>query len=149
MSSDALYGSCIDETVKLYWQSRAPVYMYSFEYKAENSMVNLLVNNAPTLFNTGVCHGDELFHLFNLRISGLREPSFEDSKVTNRMLTLWTDFAKYGQAPRVDNYEFPRWEPYDPERMTYYRIGRENTIGHGLKQRECHFWASHLRNVSG
>lgn len=94
MSSDALYNSCVDETIKLYWQSRAPVYQYVFEYKGENSMVNLLVNNNPTLFSTGVCHGDELFYLFNLRIVGLRPPSYQDNMVSNRLVTLWTDFAK-------------------------------------------------------
>lgn len=149
MSSDALYVSCVDETAKLYTQARGPVYMYSFEFKGENSMVKLLVNNAPTLFDTGVCHGDELFHLFNLRINGLREPSFADRKVGDRMLTLWTDFAKHGYAPKIDNYEFPKWEQFDLERMTYYRIGREMGFGRGFKQRESHFWNTHLRNVSG
>lgn len=96
MSSDALYVSCMDEMVKLYWQNSLPIYMYTFEHKGENSMVNLLINNSPTLFDPGVCHGDELFHLFDMKISGLRVPSYEDNQVTQKILTLWTDFAKYG-----------------------------------------------------
>lgn len=149
MSSDALYWGCIDETIKLYAQQRGQVFMYSFEHKGENSMVNLLVNNRPTLFDTGVCHGDELFYLFNLRINGMRNPSFDDEKVGDRILTLWTDFGKYGYAPRVDNYEFPRWEPFDTNRMIYLKIGRDLTIGRHYRQREAHFWNQHLRNISG
>ena len=73
-------------------------------------MVNLLINNVPTLFNTGVCHGDDLFSIFNLRINGLKQHSFTDNKVSNRMVTLWTDFAKYGQAPKIVNYDYPKWK---------------------------------------
>lgn len=108
MTTDALYVSCADETLKLLAQSRAPVYQYAFEHRGQNSMVNLLVNNVPTYYPTGVCHGDELFYLFNLRISGLREMSLEDVRVENRLLTLWTDFAKYGQAPRIVSHEYPK-----------------------------------------
>ena len=149
MTTDSLYVSCVDETIKLYAQTRAPAYMYTFEYKGENSMVNLLVNNQPTYFDTGVCHGDELFLLFNLRINGMREPSLDDRRVGNRILTLWTDFAKHGYAPRIENYEYPKWETFDPERLTYYRIGRELSTARGYKQREAHFWTQHLRNISG
>ena len=149
MSSDALYNSCVDETIKLYWRSRAPVYQYVFEYKGENSMVNLLVNNAPTLFPTGTCHGDELFHLFNLRIIGLRPPSYQDNKVSNKLVTLWTDFAKYGWAPKIENQEYPQWTRFDPDGLKYYRIGRDLTVGSGgYRQRESHYWLQ-LRNNSG
>lgn len=149
MSSDALYNSCIDETVKLYWQSRAPVFQYVFEYKGQNSMVNLLVNNNPTRFPTGVCHGDELFHLFNLRIMGLQPPSYQDNIVSNRLVTLWTDFAKYGWAPKISNREYPQWDRFDPDHMKYYVIGSELSLGSSYKQRESYFWSHHLRNISG
>lgn len=150
MSSDALYNSCIDETIKLYWFSRAPIYHYVYEYKGENSMVNLLINNVPTLFNTGVCHGDDLFSVFNLRINGLKPASFTDNKVSNKMVTLWTDFAKYGQAPKIVNYDYPKWEKWDPERQTYYRIGSSINIGRGYRQKETLFWTqSSSRNSSG
>ncbi|KAI1292264.1 Venom carboxylesterase-6 [Halotydeus destructor] len=149
MTGDALYNSCVDETVNLYGRTRAPVYRYVFEHKGQNSMVNLLVNNEPTLYKTGVCHGDELFYLFNLRISGMKNPSEEDMKVENKMLTLWTDFAKNGYAPRMQNYDYPKWEVYEPERRHYYRIGRELSSGRSFREAESQFWSGHLRNVSG
>lgn len=149
MTSDALYNSCVDETIKLYWLSRAPVYQYVFEYRGENSMVNLLVNNNPVFFPTGVCHGDELFYLFNLRIVGLRPPSFQDNLVSSRLVTLWTDFAKYGWAPKISNREFPEWDRFDPDSMRSYRIGRDLMKGSAYRQRESYLWSHHLRNVSG
>lgn len=112
-------------------------------------MVNLLINNVPTLFNTGVCHGDDLFSIFNLRINGLKQPSFTDNKVSNRMVTLWTDFAKYGHAPKIVNYDYPKWEKWDPERQTHYKIGSSLSIGRGYRQREVLFWTQSLRNSSG
>jgi len=149
MSSDALYNSCVDETIKLYWQTQSPVFAYVFDYKGENSMVNLLVNEQPTVFSTGVCHGDELFLLFNLRILGLRDSSHMDDRVSNRLTSLWTDFAKIGYAPRIDNYEFPRWQRWDPESMVYYRIGGELSLGNYFRQPETYFWSHHMRNISG
>lgn len=77
-------------------------------------MINLLVGDRPVLFKgksfrchpvngkanlfhqTGVCHGDELFYLFDLQIKGNIPQSFADMRIGERILTLWTDFAKYG-----------------------------------------------------
>ncbi|RWS19637.1 neuroligin-2-like protein, partial [Leptotrombidium deliense] len=133
----------------MYWETGAPVYMYLFDYQGSNSMVKLLINNAPTLFDTGVCHGDELFHIFDLKIGRLRNPSFTDNQVSQRMLTLWTDFAKYGYAPQLVNYEYPKWELYHPLRLNYYRIGRDLSVDSSYRQREAVFWSVHLRNISG
>lgn len=96
MTTDALYVSCIDETIRLLAESGYSTYMYTFEYQGQNSMIELVLNGAPKMFQTGVSHGDELFYLFNLKIGRLRPPSFKDDRISKRMLTLWTDFAKYG-----------------------------------------------------
>ena len=90
MSSDALYGSCIDETLKYLRLYDFPLYFYHFEFEGSRSMVNILMNSQRLLYRTGVCHGDELFYLFH-PVSGSRELAMED-----RMTTLWTDFAKHG-----------------------------------------------------
>ncbi|CAG2103189.1 unnamed protein product [Medioppia subpectinata] len=97
MSSDALYTSCIDETLKVYSQiPDAIAYQYLFAYKGRNSLVNVLMDNSMTLFETGVGHGDELFYLFDLKITSQRWFSRKDIQTRERVLTLWTDFAKHG-----------------------------------------------------
>lgn len=98
MSTDGLYLSCIDETIRLLVEAGYSTYMYTFEYQGQNSMIELVLNGAPKVFQTGICHGDELFYLFNLKLGRVRLPSFRDEKVSQKMLTLWTDFAKYGYS---------------------------------------------------
>lgn len=106
MSSDALYGSCIDETLKLYSRHESgqmSTYMYLFDYLGQNSMVNLITNNSPRLFNTGVCHGDELFYLFSLNSDDVKSFSTYDHRISQRLARLWTDFAKYGSVYYLNN----------------------------------------------
>jgi carboxylesterase type B len=151
MSSDVLYNSCVDETVKVYWSTQAPVYQYLFHYKGSNSMVSLLMNSPShsRLWDTGVCHGDDLFLLFNMRILGLREENNRDRRISERMTTLWTDFAKTGSSPRIESFEFPRWPKWDPDSMVFYRIGEEISVGSNYKQFESFLWSHRLRNISG
>ena len=97
MTSDALYTGCVDQTLKFYSQHKdATTYMYLFSYKGRHSLVNLLIDSSQTLFDTGVCHGDELFYLFDLKVTSLGRPNRKDKQIRERFLTLWTDFAKYG-----------------------------------------------------
>lgn len=130
MSTDALYGSCIDETLKLYHDSNMhnhetrsgninlvfpqtnSTYKYLFKYKGRNSMLGTIlsgnyfnVNNLhPSLsfdsemnqiLNSAVCHGDELFHLFNLKFASRKPEDNRDKLTQRRLLMLWTDFAKH------------------------------------------------------
>lgn len=117
MSSDSAYGNCIEETARLLSRSAdALVYFYSYEYRGTNSMLDLLVNlqneveqnvqakhsvnrasnSAPWLEldkNQIVCHGDELFSLFNLKTGNLKPYSDRDLYAQKRLITLWTEFA--------------------------------------------------------
>lgn len=140
MSTDALYGSCVDETLKLYSATvegslnqppaaaasfasnaqaslRLPfaniTYKYIFGYRGRNSMFGLILASQHSTrhnrFNshstygdleravgTAVCHGDELFYLFNLKFNTRRPEDARDQRMMRRMLILWTDFAKHG-----------------------------------------------------
>ena len=109
MSTDGAYGNCIDETAKLYSRYGGLVYFYSYEYRATNSMLDLLVNlqnevnvqpkqnrltsNGWFEFDRGVCHGDELFSIFSLKTGNLRPYSEHDLYTQKRLITLWTGFA--------------------------------------------------------
>lgn len=112
MSTDGAYGNCIDETAKLYSRFGGLVYFYSYEYRATNSMLDLLVNlqnevnvqskqsisrlsNIPwyEIDKGVVCHGDELFSLFSLKTGNLRPYSDRDLFAQKRLITLWTEFA--------------------------------------------------------
>lgn len=139
MSTEALYSSCIDETLRLYSASAVAsssgfeekattnllllpfaniTYKYVFDYRGKNSMLSLILNggglNRPTIINrnfifpinfnpefnhainNAVCHGDELFYLFNLKFASRKPDDNRDLIIQRRMLLLWTDFAKHG-----------------------------------------------------
>lgn len=144
MSTDAMYVACNDKTLRTYSASGAQVYMYTFEYRGENSMVELQYGPQSTYFDPGVAHGDELLYLFNIDEDGLKQPSLLDNLVSGRMIALWTDFVKFGEAPQYVNYEYPRWEPYRPETQIYYRIGRDLRPESFYRQRAVDLWTKHL-----
>lgn len=153
MSTDALYVSCIDDTIKTYWRSQSPIYQYLFQYTGSNSMLKLLMNNPNgeriSLYPPPVCHGDELFYLFNLRILGLREENLSDLQISHRMTTLWTDFAKVGFAPRITSVEFPPWHKFDADKLSFYRIGFDlSPSWSGYRQSQAYFWTHQMKNAS-
>lgn len=91
MSTDAMYTGCIDETLKHLANHTRYVYMYVFEHKGVNTMSEF-ASSQPKYGMT--CSADELFYLFMIRKA--RTMPFTDLKVSTRMITLWTDFAKHG-----------------------------------------------------
>ncbi|KFM78572.1 Acetylcholinesterase, partial [Stegodyphus mimosarum] len=149
MSTDAMFVACSDVTVHSYAATGAQVYMYTFEYRGENSMVEMQYGTPIAYFDPGVSHGDELLYLFSLDVEGLRTPSLLDNLVSGRVVSLWTDFAKFGEAPQYINYEYPRWEPYKPETQAYYRIERDLRPEAFYKQRAVDMWTRHLPALAG
>lgn len=149
MSTDGMYVACLDRTLELYSRIESRTYMYSFQYRGSNSLTDVAYEGPvfPAV-ETGVSNGDELFYLFNLRVSGVRPHSHLDNLITNRVLTLWTDFAKFGQAPQFVNYEYPKWDHYRPDRKAYYRIGRSLTVDVDYRSRWVDFWLHRLPEVS-
>lgn len=53
MSTDAMYIACNDFTVQSYSATGAQVYMYTFEYRGENSMVELRHGTPVSYFDPG------------------------------------------------------------------------------------------------
>ncbi|XP_022238543.1 liver carboxylesterase 1-like [Limulus polyphemus] len=146
MTTDALYVSCTDQTAKTYSQLGIPTYFYVFQYRGSNS-------NAPRnpTFGEVVSHGDELFYQFNLRRDGKRLLSGLDSIIESRMLTLWTDFAKYGETPHFLNYEYrDKWPHYrgDNGHFLFYSIGRDLKKEHNYRQTQVTLWLHHLPLLS-
>lgn len=66
------------------------VYQYMFSYEGGLNYIK----NFRNISLGGACHGDELGYLFEMDED--ETPSAEDQKVTDRITTLWANFAKYG-----------------------------------------------------
>ncbi|KAH9413589.1 Carboxylesterase 5A [Dermatophagoides pteronyssinus] len=189
MSTDALYGSCIDETLRLYSAAATSsnqnlnamnhflslpftniTYKYVFGYRGRNSMLNLILqdnhrqqigyndkglmwwpsnNNQefdPT--SVAVCHGDELFYLFNLKFSTRKPQDNRDALVQRRLLLLWTDFAKHGFAPFIPSLDTPFWPPYTIQRPTTYLIDEKLSPVDSYHDSATHFWIRYLPSIS-
>uniref|UniRef100_A0A182FR15 Carboxylic ester hydrolase n=1 Tax=Anopheles albimanus TaxID=7167 RepID=A0A182FR15_ANOAL len=82
---------------------RTPVYVYQFAYDGDLNLVKQSLG--PAIGIPGAVHGDELCYLFEPKslLVGEIPPTSHAITVRNRMLRLWTNFAKYGNpTPTVD-----------------------------------------------
>merc|ERR1712212_1276475 len=80
-------------------------------------------------FDTGVTHADELLYLFSF--PGALEG--QQIVVKDRMVKLWTNFAKYGNpTPDEDkSYEaldIPKWKTLTPDEHHYMLMQDEFTV---------------------
>uniref|UniRef100_A0A2H1WF30 SFRICE_025836 n=1 Tax=Spodoptera frugiperda TaxID=7108 RepID=A0A2H1WF30_SPOFR len=59
--------------------------------------------------------------------------------MVERVLTLWTNFAKYGN-PTPDDSLGAKWAPYTLENQEYLDIGNELKAGTAPDAEETQFW---------
>lgn len=70
-----------------------PIYMYRFSFDGALGLYKRMLG----LQRPGVCHGDELGYLFKFGFFNLSlDPKSMEVLVKNRMVRMWTNFAKYG-----------------------------------------------------
>ncbi|VVC96525.1 unnamed protein product [Leptidea sinapis] len=82
-----------------------PVYSYVFQYSGNRNFVKKAsgFGNAP-----GATHADDLFYIFNLEIA----PTFFENNMIERMTTMWTNFAKFGEPIPTTSSLLPvKWDP--------------------------------------
>lgn len=147
MSGDNLFFACTDQALKAYSRFNVPTYMYLFSYRGTNTMVDYDISVPRPAVDLGVSHGDELNYMFQLNVQGLRPPSLFDNFVSSRILTLWTDFARFGESPQFINSEYPRWDPFNPDTLSYYEIDSSLHNGRGYRQRFVDLWLKHIPSL--
>ncbi|XP_023941603.1 esterase FE4 [Bicyclus anynana] len=85
-----------------------PIYYYLFKY---NGYINMAKFISGFVFKEGASHGDELMYMFKPYTFPLPTRYFE-MKMVERMVTLWTNFAKYGDPTPQTSALIPlRWRP--------------------------------------
>nr|XP_027227890.1 carboxylesterase 4A-like [Penaeus vannamei] len=94
-----------------------PIFFYSWEFESDDSLFPWIFISMPDIpVPGGIGHADELPYLFHL-------PSVLDERqrlMSERMLTLWTNFAKYGNpTPREFEYENENWTRFTAEWKTF------------------------------
>ncbi|XP_039759292.1 cholinesterase 1-like [Pararge aegeria] len=82
----------LEETELHLENNDSPVYTYVFNYDGWRNMAKFSLLSWVLCSFPGATHADEMFYLFSQPML----PSMFESKMIDRMTTMWTNFAKYG-----------------------------------------------------
>ncbi|XP_047506273.1 esterase FE4-like isoform X3 [Pieris napi] len=118
------------------------VYYYLFTYSGGRNMYRQ--RNNLTL-DTAI-HADELGYLFqDLHV---KSSSPEDQLMIDRMTTLWTNFAKYGDpVPSTSEILPTQWVPISDDSKAYFRIDKTTKMDTEFLAKN-EFWEEFYRQYS-
>ncbi|KAJ8705290.1 hypothetical protein PYW07_011117 [Mythimna separata] len=136
-ASDFTYGYATQRTIDLHLRSGAStVYQYIFSYSGGRNLMKVWRN----MNSTGATHADELGYLFDYKIF-VGEPNPEDQLVIDRITTLWTNFAKFGNPTPEKTELLPiKWEPITQTSRPYLDINSDLTLGSRPTHDRMAFW---------
>ncbi|XP_026496524.2 acetylcholinesterase-like [Vanessa tameamea] len=89
--------------------NKHPVYAYKLSYDGWMNIIKMLIKfwKYP-----GATHADDLFYMFKVKVTLVQ--SFFEMDTINKITTLWTNFAKYGDPSPAITQELPmKWLPVD------------------------------------
>ncbi|XP_037955973.1 venom carboxylesterase-6-like [Teleopsis dalmanni] len=116
--TDLMFLQGIRKTARFHARySNAPVYMYRFSFDGALGLYKRMLG----ISRPGVCHGDEMGYLFKFGFFNLSlDPRSKEVLVKNRMVRMWTNFAKFGTPTLDDNADTmitTAWSPIDTKDM--------------------------------
>ncbi|KAJ3652351.1 hypothetical protein Zmor_018325 [Zophobas morio] len=126
---DALIGFATNRLVGLFsLYGRRKVYYYEFTYHE--------LNNTDL-----VMHGTDQLYLFYTPALAAVYPSLPNLNVSNKMVHLWSNFAKFGNPNGAgDNNGIVDWKPYNRVTKKYLDIGDNFVLRNNLRQERYAFW---------
>nr|QEE13690.1 carboxylesterase 10 [Mythimna separata] len=102
----------------------APVYSYYFTYSGGRNFVKVATTRYPN--EKGACHGDDLLYIFNSLVWPYRVND-KDKIIIDRLTTMLTNFAKYGNPTPND---LPlKWAPHSKDQLNFLYFGDEMKMG--------------------
>jgi len=142
MYSDGWFLMGADNTIRTHYQySSKPIYQYLFDYRGSVSYGTLFGD--PT-HDYGVCHTDDLLYLLNRRsIFPDYKPTDLDTKMSDVITTLWTNFAATGNpTPEEDLVTSVKWNPIQSNNLEYLHIknGSDISMADNLYVNRRKFW---------
>ncbi|XP_032312060.1 juvenile hormone esterase isoform X1 [Drosophila ananassae] len=130
----------------------APVYMYRFSFDGALGLYKRMLG----IPRPGVCHGDELGYLFKFGFFNLSlDPKSMEVQVKNRMVRMWTNFAKYGSpTPDTDDPNLTtKWAPIDPSNvmnsLNYLDISANLAMKTNPEPERQRFWDEMYQHYNG
>ncbi|HOX27955.1 MAG TPA: carboxylesterase/lipase family protein [bacterium] len=121
------------------WQlaaNGATVYQYQFEKSPDDrGMLN----------DMGVFHAAELPFVFgNFSFMGLNFSSSKNLKLSKKVISLWTSFARDG-IPAAE--EVPEWPPYTAGNPAYLRIDSNPSVGLDMRKNACAYFDAYYKKA--
>lgn len=109
-------------------------YVYRFSYVGEQDEATRGVDSVTY-------HSDELQWIWNFADRS-KNLSRTDERMKHQMLTLWTNFAKYGNpTPNVDpTLDSAVWEEVNSSDVYYFDIGKELRMDNDWSNYSISFW---------
>ncbi|XP_072946636.1 bile salt-activated lipase-like [Epargyreus clarus] len=134
--SDFLFVHPTQRTIHKYLDYGGDVYHYVFSFKGGRNMMRTMMN----ITEGGASHADELGYLFDMDLFR-NTPSPEDQLIIDRMTTLWTNFAKFGNPTPSTSTVLPvQWLPVTKDRLHYLDITTNMTLGTRPFNQRLTFW---------
>lgn len=147
--SDSSYSHPIDTAAKIHaMKSKAPVFMYHFGYRGQNSLTHMAINQYPPKTEEkdvkyGVGNGDDLMYLFPILSGAFRPLPHEDLIFSQRLIQLFSSFAAQGK-PYIEmgeGIEAFVWDQVKATNATHLDIGNVMKMDLGLPNHErMNFW---------
>nr|WOZ07765.1 carboxylesterase CarE1 [Agrotis ipsilon] len=111
-----------------------PVYSYYFTYSGDR---NFLKHGTKYKNEKGASHGDDLFYAFKSTVLLFRVKP-KDQIVIDRLTTMLTNFAKYGNPTPND---MPvRWVPHSKHKLNFLSVGDDLKMISVPNPDELQFW---------
>jgi carboxylesterase type B len=144
--SDGMFTAGNDMLVRKLVKDGATVYMYVLYYSDKNPFLHY-----KGCEHLGANHGDDITYLFDVMfVNGGKLSEGDAALVSNRMLTMWTNFAKTGNpTPTVTN-EIPiKWEPVkSKDDINYLHIDKELSVASNFRVDKARFWNKYIPKVA-
>ncbi|XP_059054137.1 esterase FE4-like [Achroia grisella] len=123
--SDIDFTGGIFEATTLIAKHNSPVYLYEFSYDGGLN----LIKQKFKINRKGTSHGDDVGYILKLDTFKSATISETDELVRERIITLWTNFAKYGKpTPQIDNVITTEWKPIGDSEIDYLFIDENLTM---------------------
>ncbi|CAB3257416.1 unnamed protein product [Arctia plantaginis] len=115
---------------------KQPVYYYNFDY---TGAFNISRKKHATLKQA--LNMDELGYLFRSKYQEDIVHSARDVEMRERMLRLWTNFAKTGKpTPDKEFYLSVLWSPVSRDKLNYLNISSELSLESNQDREKSEFW---------
>lgn len=105
------------------------------------------------LYFVGACHGDETAYLFKPKLPeelqhqiqmqvGEMKPGSPERDTMERLITLWSNFARFGNPNSKEKNDLLKveWEPVGRDGFNYLNINRDLTVGINPEAERMRFW---------